>query len=133
MIFIFLCPTVPPEIAKIIDGLDIHKSTGPYGIPIFLLKTFKMFFSHWLSKLVNACFENGYFPDILKTAKVIPLHKKDSKLHHLNYRPISLLSVFSKIYEKLIYSRIYSYLVKRDLIFPNNSVFEVDFQLIMQL
>ena len=86
-----------------------------------------MFFSHWLSKLVNACFENGYFPDILKTAKVIPLHKKDSKLHHLNYRPISLLSVFSKIYEKLIYSRIYSYLVKRDLIFSKQFGFRIGF------
>ena len=78
---------------KIIDGLDIHKSTGPYGIPIFLLKTYKAFFSHLLSKLVNVCFEKGIFPEILKTAKVIPLHKKDSKLHHLNYRPISPFSV----------------------------------------
>ena len=53
----------------------------------------------------------------MKTAKVIPLHKKDTKLNHLDYRPISLLSVFSKIYEKLIYSRIYSYLVKYNLIY----------------
>ena len=113
----FLCPTVPAEIAKIIDGLDITKSTGPNGIPVFLMKTFKDFFSYWLSKLVNICFETGSFPDILKTAKVIPLHKKDSKLDHINYRPISLLSVFSKIYEKLIYSRIYSYLDKNNLIY----------------
>ena len=97
----FLCPTVPAEIAKIIDGLDISKSTGPNGIPVFLLKTFKDFFSYWLSKLVNICFETGSFPDILKTAKVIPLHKKDSKLDHINYRPISLLSVFNKIYKNL--------------------------------
>ena len=113
----FWGPTVPAEIVKIIDRLDISKSTGPNGIPVFLLKTFKHFFSHWLSKLVNICFETGIFPDILKTAKVIPLHKKDSKLDHINYRPISLLSVFSKIYEKLIYSRIYSYLDKYNLIY----------------
>ena len=50
------------------------------------------------------------------TAKIIPLHKNDSKFDHINYRPISLLSVFSKIYEKLIYSRIYSYLDKYNLI-----------------
>ena len=123
----YLGPTVPPEIAKIIDGLDIHKSTGPYGIPIFLLKTFKEFFSHWLSILVNNCFEKGVFPEILKTAKVIPLHKKDSKLHYINYRPISLLSVFSKIYEKLIYSRIYSYLDKFDLIFSKQFGFRSGF------
>ena len=75
------------------------------------------FFSLWLSKLVNLCFEVGEFPDILKTAKVTPLHKKESKLNFLNYRPISLLSVFSKIYEKLIYTRIYSYLIKNELIY----------------
>ena len=113
----FLSPTAPDEIAKIIDALDISKASGPNGIPVFLLKTFKDFFSHWLSKLVNTCFVKGEFPSLLKTAKVIPLHKKDSKLDHLNYRPISLLSVFSKIYEKLIYSRIYSYLVKYNLIY----------------
>ena len=113
----FLSPTVPDEISKIIDALDISKSSGPNGIPVFLLKTFKEFFSYWISKLVNRCFVKGEFPTLLKTAKVIPLHKKDSKLDYLNYRPISLLSVFSKIYEKLIYSRIYSYLVKYNLIY----------------
>ena len=59
----------------------------------------------------------GTFPELLKLAKVQPLHKKDSKLDYLNYRPISLLSVFSKIYEKLIYTRIYSYLDRNKLIY----------------
>ena len=67
--------------------------------------------------MVNLCFETGVFPDVLKLAKVTPLHKKESNLDYLNYRPISLLSVFSKIYEKLIYMRIYSYLTKKDLIY----------------
>ena len=123
----FLSPTIPDDIEKIIDALDISKSSGPNGIPVFLLKTFKNFFSHWLSKLVNDCFNKGEFPDLLKIAKVIPLHKKDDKLHHLNYRPISLLSVFSKIYEKLIYSRIYSYLVKNKLIYSKQFGFRAGY------
>ena len=113
----FLSPTRPDEISKIIDRLDHRKSTGPNGIPVFILKAFKEFFSYWLSKLINLCFETGEFPDLLKTAKVIPLHKKESILNFLNYRPISLLSVFSKIYEKAIYTRIYSYLVKNNFIY----------------
>ena len=70
-----------------------------------------------MSKLVNLWFETGVFTDILKLAKVTPIHKKEGKLEYLNYRPISLLSVFSKIYEKLIYTRMYSYLTKKDLIY----------------
>jgi hypothetical protein len=113
----FLSPTQPDEIEKIIDKLNPSKSTGPNGIPVFILKLFKGFFSFWLSKLINLCFETGEFPLMLKLAKVIPLHKKDSVLDFLNYRPISLLSVFSKIYEKTIYVRIYSYLVKYNMIY----------------
>ena len=59
----------------------------------------------------------GKVPEILQIAQLIPLHKKESKLNHFNYRPISLLSVFSKIYEKLLYTRIYSYLVKNKMIY----------------
>ena len=76
----FLFPTVPGEVEKIIDALNMKKSTGPNCIPISILKIFKLFFSVWLSKLVHLCFEVGVFPDILKFAKIIPLHKKESKL-----------------------------------------------------
>ena len=74
----FLSPTSPSEIKKIINDLDIKKCTGPNSILIFILKLFKPFFSLWLSEIVNLCFEVGIFPDILKIAKVAPLHKKDS-------------------------------------------------------
>ena len=113
----FLAPTVPGEIEKLIDAMDMKKSAGINSIPVFILKTFKLFFSVWLSRLVNLCFEVGTFPDILKIAKVTPLHKKESKLDFLNYRPISLLSIISKIYEKLVYTRIYSYLTKNKFIY----------------
>ena len=113
----FLSPTVPAEIEKIIDSLDTKKSTGPNSIPVFILKILKPFFSFWLSELINLSFNMGVFPEILKIAKVTPLHKKECKLNFQNYRPISLLSVLSKNFEKTIYSRVYSYLVKNDLIF----------------
>ena len=113
----FLTPTDPKEVAEVIDKLDEKKSSGPNGIPVFLLKKFKDFFSFWLSKLINICFETGVFPDLLKFAKVTPVHKKDSRLDYVNYRPISLLSAYSKIYEKLIYTRMYAYLVKYNLIY----------------
>ena len=95
----------------------MKKSPGPNSVPVFLLKKFKDFFSLWLSKIANLSFETGVFPDLLKFAKVTPLHKKECKLDYRNYRPISLLSVYSKIFEKLVYTRIYSYLVKYKMIY----------------
>ena len=47
----------------------------------------------------------GVFPSVLKTAKVVPVFKKDSKLDYSNYRPISLLSNIEKILEKFMYKR----------------------------
>ena len=103
----YLEPTSPFEIKNIIDSLDINKSTGPNSIPIFILKIMKEFFSKWLSRIINMSFEVSIFPDFLKVAKIVPLHKKDSKLSHVNYRPIALLSVLSKIFEKTIYKIMY--------------------------
>ena len=72
----FLSPTVPGEISKLIDALDVKKSSGPNSIPVFILKMLKPFFSFWLSELINLSFNVGIFPEILKIAKVTPLHKK---------------------------------------------------------
>ena len=107
----------------------MKKSTGPISVPVFILKIYKVFFSSWLSGLVNQCFEIGVFPDILRTAKVTPLHKKESKLDFLNYRLISLLSVFSKIYEKLIYTMIYAHLNKNNFIYHKQFGFRSNYSI----
>ena len=103
------------------------------SIPTYILKTYNNFFAHYLSVLINISFETGIFPDILKIAKVTPIHKKDSKLNYLNYRPISLLSAFSKIYEKLIYVRVFRYLTKYNLIFAKQFGFRSKFSTIHAL
>ena len=59
----------------------------------------------------------GVFPSVLKTAKVVPVFKKDSKLDYSNYRPISLLSNIEKILEKLMYKRLYTFLNKNNVIY----------------
>ena len=58
----------------------------------------------------------GVFPSVLKTAKVAPVFKKDSKLDYSNYHPISLLLNIEKILEKLIYKRLYTFLNKDNVI-----------------
>ena len=60
---------------------------------------------------------SGIFPDVLKIARVIPLYKAESRSDISNYRPISLLPVFSKIFEKLIHSRLISFLEKHEVLY----------------
>ena len=59
----------------------------------------------------------GVFPSVLKTAKVVPVFKKDSKLDYSNYCPISLLSNIEKILEKLMYKRLYTFLNSNNIIY----------------
>ena len=115
----FMSPTKPEEVFDIITSLDINKSTGPNSIPVYVLKVFNNFFSDKLSKIINISFLTGVFPDLCKIAKVIPIFKKDNQLLCGNYRPISLLPVFSKIFEKIIFTRMYSFLEKNKLIYDH--------------
>ena len=71
-----------------------------------------------LADLFNLSFTTGSFATILKTAKVIPIHKKESKLGGTNYRPISLLSNLDKILEKLMHNKLYKFLNDNNIIYP---------------
>jgi len=69
-----------------------------------------------MCKIINNSFAKGIFPSALKIAKVFPIRKDGSKSEIGNYRPISLLPSFSKIYEKLVHSRLYNYLTKLNIL-----------------
>jgi len=63
-----------------------------------------------LTNIYNTSLESGIFPDKLKIAKVIPVHKKGDTRDICNYRPIALLPVFSKLLEKLMYNRLIAFI-----------------------
>ena len=105
---IFLQPTDKEEIANIISSLNSSKASGPNSIPYRILFLLKNEISKQLADLFNLSFTTGVFPSVLKTAKVVPIFKKDSKSDYSNYRPISLLSNIKKKLERLIYKRLYS-------------------------
>eukprot|EP00111_Clytia_hemisphaerica_P013078 TCONS_00038411-protein len=102
---IFLNPTSPLEVLNIITKLNNNKSVGPESIPAAFLKILAPDISITLSKLFNESLTQGHFPDCLKSAKITPVHKKDSLIDLINYRPISLLSNISKIFEKILHDR----------------------------
>ena len=70
-----------------------------------------------LTKLFNIAIEQATFRTIFKTAKVVPVYKNGSKLNCSNYRPISLLCLFSKLLEKCIYDQLYHYLKRNQLLY----------------
>ena len=93
-----MTPTTPEDISDLMQTLSSNKSTEPNSIPTSILKE------------INNSFENGIFPNLLKSAQVIPVFKNGSRLSCNNYRPISLLSNIGKIIEKLIHNRLNHFL-----------------------
>ena len=69
--------------------------------------------------LINKSLSEGIFPSSLKLAKVLPLHKNGSKDDVNNYRPISLLVVWSKIFERVVFNRFFNYLEEHSYINEN--------------
>ena len=98
----FLSPTDKHEVALIISSLDSTKSVEPNIIPTKTLKLLKNDIFCQLADIFNMSFTSGTFPSALKITKVVPVHKKDSKLDFSNYRPILLLSNLDKILEKIM-------------------------------
>ena len=87
----FLTPTDKEEIQLILSSLDISKATGPYSIPTKVLKLLKNNISDQLADLFNLSFTTGSFPTLLKTAKDIPSHKKQSENYTTLIIPLFLI------------------------------------------
>ena len=100
------------------SSLYSTKSVGPNSIPTKIFKLLNNEISCQLVDIFNMSFTSGVFPSALKIAKVVSVHKKDSKLDFSNYRPISLLSDLDKILEKLMYTRIFKFFNNSNLFYP---------------
>ena len=105
-------PTTCQEIEDIISSFKTGKATGPCSIPINVLKVLKYVISTPLELIFNASFMTGIVPTDFKLANIIPVHKTGSRTDLGNYRPISLLSIFNKILEKLMYNRLLNFLIE---------------------
>ena len=96
-------------IYNVLKQLNPNKSQGPDNISGRLLKNCAMSISYPLSILFNICFRTGSLPDEWKITNIVPAHKKGDKTCIENYRPISLTTIVSKIFEKCIRNEIYSH------------------------
>ena len=114
---IFLRPTSTIEIRNIINDLPNKQSSGHDGVSNTLIKKLVFSLVVPLEIIFNKSLSEGTFPDIMKIADVVPLHKGKSRQFVTNYRPISLLLTISKILEKIIYKRTYEHFEKNELIY----------------
>ena len=112
----FLDPVSTREIKQEIGQLNSSKSLGPFSIPVKLLKILKEYLAKPLEVLFNCSFATGVVPMSFKLARVIPIFKKGSQTCVSNYRPISLLSIFNKLLERLMYKRLISYIEKKNIL-----------------
>ena len=100
------------EISSVIKTLNHKKATLSNDIPTKIIQQFSDIFTDFLYNNFNSCLESGIFPDELKLAEVIPVYKKNDKKDKSNYRPISILSNISKIYERCIQTQLNEYFAK---------------------
>jgi hypothetical protein len=114
----FFIPTDYIEICEIIRKMKSSNTKGYDEISSVMLKNIKENIAFPISILINRSLLEGQFPDDLKIAKVVPLYKTKSKDDVSNYRPISVLSSISKIYEKIIHKRLLKHLQANNLLSP---------------
>ena len=111
---------------KIIPGLKSKDSTGVDGISTKLLKQIAQAIVKPLTLIINQSLYNGIFPNKLKIAKVIPLYKKGPSEILDNYRPISLLTAISKVFEKVAYLQLFNYFQSNNLFYSGQYGFRVN-------
>ena len=103
----------PKMVKKVIMNLDLSKTSGPDCIPVAVLKNCEPELSYILAELFNKCLKESCFPDYWKVSSVVPVFKNvGERSTAKNYRPVSLLSVISKVFEKLVNNRIVEQLEK---------------------
>ena len=103
------------ELLNIMSGFR-SSAAGVDELPMSLIKRNLNLLKIPLLFICNTSMRTGIFPSELKIAKVKPLHKKDNKCHIENYRPISILPVFSKVIERLVCNRLVAHLEDNSLL-----------------
>ena len=98
------------DVRRILLSLDVNKATGPDRIPARLLQHCAPYISSSLSNLVNKSLNTGKVPSEWKISNITPIPKGGQKNEASNYRPISLLSIVSKVLERCIYNQLVNHL-----------------------
>ena len=103
-------------VKKVITNVDSSKASGPDCIPVVVLKNCEPELPFILDKPFNNCLKKSFFPDCWKVSSLVPVFKNvGERSTAKNYHPVSLLSVVSKVFEKLVNNKIVDHLEKCSL------------------
>ena len=106
-------------VLKLIQNLKSKPSFGHDGLSSIMLKEVSSSISPILTCIINQSLCTGIFPESLKIAKIIPVYKKENPHITDNYRPVSLLPILSKIFEKVVFIQVYDYFTENDLLYKS--------------
>ena len=126
-------PTDASEVINIVSSFKNKESFGFDNIPVNIMKSSICFIAEPISAIINSSMNTGVFPNILKIAKVCPVFKSGEKSDFQNYRPISVLPSFSKIFEKVVHNRLLSYLNTNSILCSNQYGFRKNHSTYMAL
>lgn len=104
------------EVESVVNNLKTDCAAGWDSISAMLLKAGKAIFIPQITKLIGICFEQGVFPNVFKKSLITPVHKGGNRDEVKNYRPISVLPTLSKILEKILNTRLVSFLDKNNIL-----------------
>ena len=121
------------SLLNLVRSLDVHKSHGSDNISIRMLKICDSSIVKPLMLIFNNSLNQGIFPKPWKQANVTPIHKKGDKTDVSNYRPISVLPVCGKLFERIIYNSLYNYFEDNNILNANQSGFRIGDWCINQL
>ena len=103
----------PKMVRKVVMNFDLSKASGPDCIPVVVLKNCESELSYILAELLSKCLKESCFPECWKVSSVVPVFKNvGERSTAKNYCPVSLLSVVSKVFEKLVSNGIVDHLEK---------------------
>ena len=108
--------TTPQEVLKEIKLLRLDTSTGPDLIPVKFLKPVSESLANPLTNIINSFIKFMDFPKIWKQARITPIPKVSNPMSNNDYRPISILPVLSKIYEKIVFNQLTDFIESQNLL-----------------
>lgn len=114
---------LPKKVLKLLESVKVGKASGLDKIPNKLLRISASYICESLTEIFNLSLRLGVFPVDWKRAKVSPIYKSGEKSDSNNYRPISVISTIARIFERLIYVQLYSYLTDNNLLNSRQSGF----------